>query len=107
MKIVLLLISLLAMQSVMAASYTVTCDPPTERTDGTPLSISEIDHYNWFVDGVLDGISTGCSYEVIRPGGLYSITASTTDTDGLSDGQSPPFLLTLQNAPPRPPGNLQ
>ena len=86
-----------------ASSYTVTCDPPTERTDGTPLALSEIAEYNWLVDGSLDGTSTACLYTVTRPDGIYTVTATTMDTGGLTGPESPGKLIELVTAPPMPP----
>lgn len=90
-----------------AASYTVTCDPPTSRSDGTSLSSSEIQEYQFLVDGTLDGTSTTCSYTVTRPDGSYTITARTVDTGGRVSTDSGPFTLSLQTAPPSAPSNLR
>ncbi len=103
----LLVLLFAATFDAFAASYTVTCDPPTERTDGTPLTPAEIAEYKFLVDGTLDGTSTACSYLVNRPAGTYEITAVTVDTGGLESPASPPFPLTLIQSPPMAPTGLR
>ena len=102
--VVVILATFLILSNVQAATYTVTCTAPTARTDGSPFNAgTELDHYNWFVDGSLDGTSTTCTYVVDKSDGDYMVTATTVDTASREGPQSPGKSISLTTAPPNPP----
>ncbi len=90
-----------------AADRTITCDPPTQRADSTPLTPAEIANYEWWVDGQMDGTSTACQYVLSRPDGSYNVQAKTVDTGGRVSVASPAVNFTLTTANPNPPTNLR
>lgn len=95
--------SMVGCNDAQAATYDITCTPPTEREDGTPLTLAEIANYEWWVDGAMDGTSTACAYTLTRPDGTYNVQAKTVDTGGRVSQASPGKQFTLITAPPNPP----
>lgn len=100
----LFLVCVLGCNDANAATRNITCTPPTERTDGTPMTVAEIANYEWWVDGVMDGTSTDCAYVLDKPDGTYNVQAKTIDTGGrVSVASQPPKSFTLTTADPNPP----
>ena len=85
-----------------AASLNLTCVPPTEREDGTPLPASEIAGYWWYRDGAKDNdtLTPDCAYTMIAPDGTFMIQAQTVDTGGLDSQLSPGKQKQFQTARP-------
>ena len=101
--LVILIIALIG-NVATAATYQVTCDPPTSRVDGTPFdAATELDHYNWFIDGTLSGTSTACAFLLDRPDGSYMVTATTVDTANRESPESLGKSISLVTAAPNPP----
>jgi len=98
----------------------VRATPPTDRTDGTPLALTEIAHYNFYMSFdsgpvVLIGatqIQNGEFTDVIdvdaQTPGTYALSYSTVDTDGREGPLSPPLTIEILAplAPPSPPSGI-
>jgi hypothetical protein len=131
MKSLLLLIAILLYPLAASAEtivikrsegYTANCTNATEREDGTPLPASEIASVWYALDPVHGAgggdpaysalMSGGCKPTFIDtkqlPKGVYYRFAVTTDTEGLVSVISVmnPVTITLQNAKPKSPKNV-
>lgn len=98
---------------------TSTCTLPFERTDGTPMTIAEIQSVELYVLPDLmdpDPMPTYVDSSLLCSGdidmtqlayGQWYLFWKTTDTDGLLSSRSPtvPFVWRGQNAPPNAPSN--
>lgn len=76
----------------LVSASTINWEHPTERVDGSPLSVEEIAGYEIYCNDELvsgDSPVTGTSWEtsVLEPG-TYQCTARTVDTDGLRSSHS-------------------
>ena len=99
----------------------IKADAPTERADGTPLSASEISHYNWYMD--IDGggfniigaaqlvngeFSDTLQVDDVSPG-VYDMYYTTVDTQGLESSPSQHLIIEVLPAflaAPNPPTNV-
>lgn len=106
----LVLLALLLPGLGMADTLLVTWVQPTARVDGTPLPLSEIQHYRmvWSVKGVAQPdkvVPVGTSYTLDTGAlaGKTCLTLATVDTDGL---ESVPSNMFCRNAKPNPPSNM-
>lgn len=68
--------------SVQAYQFKITWTAPTERTDGIPLPVSEIDHYDLYADGaLLTAVPGGDStFESSMAPGQHCFSMKTVDT---------------------------
>ena len=68
--------------SVAADQAVISWTAPTERTDGTPLTVDEISGYDVFIDGELSttvpGDATGATVDLAS--GKHCVTVQTIDT---------------------------
>ena len=99
--------------------FTAGCDNATERTDGTPLDVSEIDRVEYYIDPTDQNPSPaytipmagGCQDLFVDtrqfPVGDYFRYAKTIDTDDRESDLSPGTAFTIQKPRPNPPGNLR
>ena len=91
--LLLLFIPLMAFAESAPKALIVTCDAPTTRVDGTPLSASEIRDYKFVLTKDSVVVSTAnvptCDWDLpeILPGG-YVIAVSVFDTDGFESDQA-------------------
>ena len=78
----LFLLLMIFSSPVSADQAFVQWEAPTERTDGTPLSVDEIGNYDVFVDGVLSttvpGTATSATLDLAT--GRHCVTLQTVDT---------------------------
>ena len=119
--ILLLLVSMSAQAEVVQWSqgFIAGCDNPTERTDGTPMTVAEIDRVEYFIDPVdqnPDPLYTipmvgGCQDMAVDtrqfPVGDYFRFAKTIDTDGLESDLSAGIPFSIQKARPKPPSGVR
>lgn len=105
----IMVVLFLSITTSMAASYLITCDPPTARTDTTPFDAStELKQYNWYVNGTLQpGSSPVCEYLLNEADGTYDVRASSVDMADREGPQSSPKDFTLVTAAPNAPANLR
>jgi hypothetical protein len=104
-----------------AQGFTADCDNPTEREDGTPLSIEEIARVEYYLDPV-DGNLDTPAYTAIMAGGCqptfidtkqlsvgdYWAYARTYDTDLLDSVASTPGIPKhIQKSRPKAAKNLR
>ena len=103
--IVAIAVCLLGCNDARAASLSLTCTPPTTRTDATPLPTDEIAGYWWYRDGIKINteLTPACAITVILPDGTYEITAQTVDTEGRESVMSAGKQKTWVTAAPSPP----
>jgi len=102
-----LLVALLDCRAVIAAEISTTWTPPTTRSDGTPLPIEEISHYNVYINDNVFGTTipgTDTSVVLNLPAGNNTINLTTVDTGGresiFSVGKFVPGFA------PKPPTNV-
>lgn len=106
-----------------AFTRTVYADAPTARADGTPLALTEISHYNFYVkfnDGpvsppaavqlVSGAFSEGIDVDAHEPG-VYEIFYTTVDNQATPQESVPSNSLILEilapfKAAPNPPSNV-
>jgi len=69
--------------SAQAYQFKITWTAPAERTDGTPLPVSEIDHYDLYADGaLLTAVPGGAStFESSMAPGQHCFSMKTVDTE--------------------------
>ena len=118
--IVLLLLALPVQAKVVQWSkgYTAGCDNPTEREDGTPLSVEEINRVVYQI--TQDGSTVyeilmmgGCKDTYVDtksfvPAGEYLLHGYTVDTEGQESSlSSPGVTLTVQKAKPKAPSGFR
>jgi len=93
--ILFFLVALLAPRAEAGTATLSGCTPPTERSDNTPLNASEIQGYNWYINGQQEGTTTDCQagtrITTSQPDGDYTVEATTVDVNGLES-------ITLSNA---------
>jgi len=95
---------------------TLTCDMPVERTDGTPLAISEIAQIRFYVSTDQStwqqaGTNTVCLQVYDLSGvadGTYWYTADAVDSEGRESIKNPQAaeLIVKRLSPPASPSNL-
>ena len=87
--------------SVAADQAVISWTAPTERTDGTPLTVDEIGGYDVFVDGELSttvpGDATGATVDLAS--GKHCVTVQTIDTQ---DRRSVDSEAVCKDAAPNP-----
>jgi len=104
---ILPILSLMFWGSVFADSAVVTWTPPTERTDGKPLTPAEIGSYILRVNEVvvadtIPGTDTTYTVSDLSPG-TYSFDMATTDTVG----RTGPFSVAVQKRVDAGPGSVE
>ena len=88
--------------SVLAVEGTLTCTPPTEREDGTPLPLGEIASYQLYEDGIATLQASNCAFPVSVPTGeARTYTVRTVDTYGNISVDSNSIFVSA--VPPNPP----
>ena len=98
-------------------TFTITCDYPTEREDGTALTQAEIAQINFYVSTDQStwtpaGFNTSACRQVYDlsqiADGQYYYAATTIDTAGRESIRSMVVdLLVKRSSDPNPPANLQ
>ena len=91
--------------SVYAADYRLQWEIPTERTDGTPLPLSEIAKYSLFVDEqlVIDDITPdSTSVTITVQSGQRCFKMNTTDTEDRLSPFSDVTCKEIKGAPNAP-----
>ena len=92
---------------VMAASAEINgCTPPVTRADNSPLAADEIQHYNWYVDGVVQMQTPVCEPMTITADvadGDHQVYATTVDTDNRESAPSNTVIKSFTTANPNPP----
>jgi len=79
-------------------------DIPTERTDGSALPITEIDHYNiYYGSGTIEIAADQTGYTVVDVGvGVHTFTISTVDLGGIEGPISEEVSVTIAELPSPP-----
>lgn len=109
MVVLSFMVGVAACTSVYAGSSTTSCTDPVTREDGTPFSAAtDLDHYEWWIDGVyMSGQdTTSCSpFTLIAPGpdGDKKVQAVTVDKQGRKSQLSPIKTKPFTTANPLPP----
>lgn len=106
MKFLIILLLLIPL-TVSAATGTFTA--PTEREDGTSLSLSEIAGYRVYVDGIEDLsisplTSDATAFSLVLGSGTFLVELTTLDTDGLESKRTGASFTG--NFPPAAPLNF-
>ena len=87
--------------SVAADQAVISWTAPTERTDGTPLTVDEIGGYDVFIDGELSttvpGDATGATIDLAS--GRHCVTVQTID---MSNRRSVDSDAVCKDAEPNP-----
>lgn len=108
-KFILAVVLFLMPVAVMADVASGTFVPPTQREDGTALSVEEIGGYNVYLDGVEVSESplppNATSFTLTLSGGPYNLTITTFDVQGRESLPSPVIPLSVLSAP-NPPSNV-
>jgi len=106
MKLLLLISLLFPLTAIADGTVTFTWEHPTERTDNTPIPVSEIAGYKIY--GNNEVVETGpvitISHDYIGRG-QTEFRIQTVDTDGLVSEMSEPIYVNL-SAPPKKPVNF-
>lgn len=87
MKKLIIILLLTISTAALAADLQITFQPPTQRADGSPLSVSEIGYFSVYVDGVKDAQQVPATATTAIVTGLdkkvpHDIQMTTTDTAG-------------------------
>ena len=113
MKIFIRIIALLILSPLVFAVETKTFNwiPPTQNTDGTPLTDAEISSYNIFCNTILlaNVLNTGATDTFTSgplPTGAYICFATTIATNGEESGASNSINFTVDPSVPEAPGGF-
>jgi len=90
-----------------ADTVEVTFTPPTEREDATLLPITDIQHYQVYLNSTesITIPNTDTRFELVLSPGLYDVNMTTVDTDGRESILSNTVSVQAKS-PPGNPTNL-
>ena len=117
MKKLFVLLSLLIVENLFAGEAIINWTPPTQREDGTPVSISEIAEYHIYYGKdqgdyqetkvVSGGGALGGTVSGLDSGGTWYFVVTAVDTEGRESLYSKEVVKELPLEKPRYPSNIK